>query len=105
MGQIVGYAIDAVIVEDCTAFSLADFSRACGLESADVIALVDEGILEPAGSSPEDWTFRGPCLRTARAAQRLRRDLEMDLSSVAVVLDLLAEIDALRAQLNRTLAR
>ena len=101
MGQILGYTFDAVVVEGDTAFTLPALCRACGLDSAQLIALVDEGVLEPAGNSPQEWVFDGPALRTALAARRLMRDLEMDLNGVAMVLDLLAEIAALRSRLNR----
>lgn len=93
--------LNAVVVEGDSAFTLPSLCRACGLESTQLIDLVDEGVLQPLGGSPETWVFAGPALRTALAARRLMRDLEIDCASVALVLDLLAEIDALRAQLNR----
>jgi len=104
MAQITGYIFDAVVVEGDTAFTLPALCRACGLDSKQLMALVAEGVLEPAGSTPQDWIFGGPSLRTALAAQRLMHDLEMDLSGVAMVLDLLGEIAALRSQLNRSCA-
>ena len=101
MAQITGYIFDAVVVEGDTAFTLPALCRACGLDSKQLMALVAEGVLEPAGHTPQEWIFGGPSLRTALAAQRLMHDLEIDLSGVAMVLDLLGEIAALRSQLNR----
>ena len=101
MVQITGYIFDAVVVEGDTAFTLPALCRACGLDSKQLMALVAEGVLEPAGHTPQEWIFGGPSLRTALAAQRLMHDLEIDLSGVAMVLDLLGEIAALRSQLNR----
>jgi chaperone modulatory protein CbpM len=40
-------------------------------------------------------------LPRARTAVRLQRDLELSAAGTAVVLDLLAEIDSLRARLRR----
>jgi chaperone modulatory protein CbpM len=50
------------------------------------------------GESPQDWRFRGECLRRARLAWRLSHDLEINPPGVALALDLLDEISALRAR-------
>jgi chaperone modulatory protein CbpM len=101
-GLILATTFDAVVVEGDTAFTLPALCRACGLESTQLMALVDEGVLDPVGQSPQDWLFDGSSLRTALAARRLMRDLDMDLAGVAMVLDLLAEIATLRSRLGRT---
>ncbi len=102
MGQIVGYVMRAVVVEGDTPFTLPELCRACGLDSAQLIDLVAQGVLDPAGASPDEWIFSGPSLRTALAARRLMRDLDLDPAGVAMALDLIREIAALRRQLNRT---
>ena len=91
----------AVLVEDDVQFTLAELSRACRTESEQLIVLVHEGVLTPHGNSPQDWRFAGATLRRARAALRLTRDLELNASGTALVLDLLDEIDALRSRLRR----
>lgn len=101
MAQITEFRCDAVVVEGDTAFSLPSLCRACGLDSTQLMALVAEGVLDPAGAVPQDWIFSGQSLRTALAARRLMQDLDMDMAGVAMVLDLLDEIAALRAQLSR----
>lgn len=98
-------AIDAVIVEEEVRFTLADLSRACRADSAWLIDLVEEGVLQPTGSGPDDWEFSGPALQRARVASRLSRDLELSAHGTALVLDLLDEIATLRARLNRAGAR
>jgi chaperone modulatory protein CbpM len=105
MAQTTGYVLDAVVVESDTAFTLPALCRACGLDSTQLMAMVDEGVLEPSGKTPQEWVFGGQALRTALAAQRLMQDLEMDLAGVALVLDLLGEIAQLRSQLIRNCAR
>ncbi len=95
------HAVDAVIVEEEIEFTLVDLCRACDVERSYVLELVDEGILEPVGSSPEDWVFSGPSLRMARTALRLDQGLELGPSGAALVLSLLEEIDSLRARLRR----
>ena len=102
MAQITGYRFDAVVVEGDTAFSLPSLCRACGLDSTQLMALVAEGVLDPTGAVPQDWVFSGQSLRTALVARRLMQDLDIDMAAVAMVLDLLGEIAALRAQLSRS---
>jgi chaperone modulatory protein CbpM len=93
--------VQGVIVEEEIRFTLHDLSRACRVDVAQVVTLVEEGVLEPAGSGPDDWRFAGPSLRRARAALRLNRDLELGVAGTALVLDLLDEIESLRARLRR----
>ncbi len=93
--------IDAVVVDETTQFSLAELCRACQAEGHQLVALVDEGVLQPAGQQPDEWRFSGAALQRARAALRLSRDLDLNVSGTALVLDLLDEIAALQAKLRR----
>jgi chaperone modulatory protein CbpM len=65
------------------------------------VELVDEGILQPAGRNPEQWRFPGTSLQRARTAMRLQQDLKINLAGVALALDLLDEIESLRALIYR----
>jgi chaperone modulatory protein CbpM len=101
MATLFGYAAQGVVVEEHVVFSLPELCRACGASSEDVRALVLEGLLQPAGQAPEDWRFSGLALHRARTALRLARELELSWSAAAIVMDLLAEIETLRARLLR----
>lgn len=90
------------VVEDDVRFTLVELCQACCAEQEHVLTWVFEGVLEPVGESPEDWRFGGESLRRARLALRLSRDLEINPPGVALALDLLDEIAALRARLQRT---
>jgi chaperone modulatory protein CbpM len=94
-------AMQAVIVETELYFSLPELSRACGVESALLEALVHEGVLTPQGNEPAQWRFAGAMLARARAATRLLQDLELSAPGTALVLELLDEIEALRSQVRR----
>lgn len=93
--------IESVVVEEQIVFSLSALCRASGADPGQVHALVGEGLLHPAGEGPEDWRFSGSSLPRARTALRLERDLELTPSGVALVMDLLAEIEALRTRLRQ----
>lgn len=90
-----------VIVEDNLQFTLIELSRACQTDSERLIELVEEGALVPAGSDASTWRFDGSALRRANAALRLARDLHLNAAGVALVLDLLDQVDELNARLRR----
>lgn len=93
--------IEAVVVEHDLRFSLADLCRACAAEPSFIAALVDEGLLSPRGSGPDDWQFEGTALVRARTAWRLQRDLQLGVDAMALVVGLLDEIDTLKTRLRR----
>lgn len=66
-----------------------------------IIELVQEGVLEPQGEKPEQWRFTGPDLIRLHRALNLQRDLELNLPGIALAIDLLEELDDLRAKIER----
>jgi chaperone modulatory protein CbpM len=60
--------------------------------------MVAEGILEPRGHPPQAWRFRGTAVIRATKTLHLQRDLGVNLSGAALVLDLLEELEELRRQ-------
>ena len=92
---------DCIVVEEELVFSLSALCQATGASPAQVVGLVDEGVLQPAGATPQQWVFSGPSLRATRTALRLSTDLELGPAGAALVLELLDEIDTLKARLRR----
>lgn len=93
--------IVGTILEEEVVMSLGELCRASRLSSERVIELAEEGVIEPVGRSPESWQFRGASLRRIRCAQRLEDDLGVNTAGVALVLDLLDELERLRVRLGR----
>ena len=89
------------VLEEDIELSLADLCRICQLSADRVLQLVDEGLLEPRGPGPGQWRFHGRSVRRVRCVIRLERDLGVNLAGAALALDLLEEIQQLRAHLNR----
>jgi len=85
-----------IIVEESAVFTLNELSDACGKPAKWILALVDEGIIEPVGSDLKDWKFSGHCLRRARIVQHLEADLRVNLAGAALAVELLEELEALR---------
>jgi chaperone modulatory protein CbpM len=80
--------------------TLGDLARCCELSTERVVVLVSEGVLEPAGRHEQEWRFSAADLARARCAQRLEHDLGINAAGVALVLELLDESRALRAQVR-----
>jgi chaperone modulatory protein CbpM len=87
------------IVEESVEFTLSELCRASGASQEQLSLWVAEGAFEPQGEVMPQWRFSGTALRRATRAQRLTRDLELNPAGVALALDLLDEIDALRERL------
>lgn len=88
------------ILEEQTGLTLDDLCLACAVRDEQIIALVDVGVLEPQGREPARWRFGGASLHRARMALRLQRDLDIDVAGAALALQLLEEIDTLKARLR-----
>jgi chaperone modulatory protein CbpM len=91
--------IQGHVVEEEVHLTMVELCQACNAERQQLISWVYEGVLQPAGETPTHWRFSGDSLRRARLAQRLTRDLELNPPGVALVLDLLDQIDELKNKL------
>jgi chaperone modulatory protein CbpM len=92
--------IEGSIVENEVHMTMVELAEATRTPEDLIMAWVSEGVLSPAGASPQDWRFSGDSLRRAKTAARLMRDLELNSPGVALALDLLDEISQLRQQLQ-----
>lgn len=78
-------------------FTLEEICERCGTHIEIIIEMVEYGIVEPIEKpSPDDWYFNSQALVRLQRAQRLMDELELNLSGVALSLELLDEIDELQ---------
>lgn len=89
------------LLEDGVELGLADLCRTCDLPAEQVFELVDEGIIQPLGRNPASWRFHAVSVQRVRSALRLQRDLGINLAGAALALELLEELERLRAHLRR----
>ncbi|MHC2145922.1 chaperone modulator CbpM [Pseudomonas sp. 210_17 TE3656] len=78
------------------------------LPAAYVIEIVEHGIVEPSGRTPEDWLFDDQAPVLAKRAAKLHHDLHLEWEGVALALELLEEVQQLRnenSMLRQRLAR
>jgi chaperone modulatory protein CbpM len=92
--------ITGAILDEESELTLSELCRACGMPAEQLIALVEEGIIEPRGARIH-WRFSGICVRRVRRVHHLRRDLGVNLAGAALAIELLEEIERLQAQLRR----
>jgi chaperone modulatory protein CbpM len=92
--------IEGTIVENEVHMSIVELAEAARTPEDLIMAWVSEGVLSPAGASPQDWRFSGDSLKRAKTAARLMHDLELNLPGVALAINLLEELDLLRSQLH-----
>jgi chaperone modulatory protein CbpM len=101
MGQRETGILSGIILEDTARLTLRELCDACAVNAEFITELIDEGVLEPAGTEKSHWCFTGFSLHRVRTAKRLQRDLGINLAGVALALELLDEVRQLREQLNR----
>jgi len=100
ISKSVKLSIKGVILDEQSDISLDDMCRACRVEQKAIVALIDEGIVEPRARNESPWRFSGTTLPRVSRALRLQRDLELNPAGVAFALDLLNEIEDLRNRLS-----
>ena len=83
------------VVDEFTEVTIDDLTRFCSVRREKIVELVSEGIIEPVDRGVSDWRFPSRSLSRAGRAVRLESDLEINLHAVAVILDLLDQIDRL----------
>jgi chaperone modulatory protein CbpM len=92
------------ILEQGLELSLEDLSRMFAVEERHIVELVEEGVLGVEGTvsviaiDKAAWRFKGNEVRRARIALRLERDLGINAPGVALVLELLEELEQFRRE-------
>jgi chaperone modulatory protein CbpM len=89
------------LLDEDVELTLGELCRTCQLPAERVYELVEEGIIEPLGREPAGWRFRWTSVRRVRCALRLEHDLGVNLAGAALALDLLEELNRVRARLRR----
>jgi chaperone modulatory protein CbpM len=91
--------LEGEMLDDSAWLEIGEFCAYLRVDRPWVIELVDAGVLEPRGPSPDAWSFPASALLRARATERLVNDLGVNLAAVALILDLIEQ----RRQLERRL--
>jgi|SRR5688572_7043535 len=83
-------------------YTLEELARLGGVSPALVQRYFDEGLLPAvAGNARTSWFFDDNTLFELRRIQRLRRELGVNIAGVAVIHELLQQIEELKAELEK----
>lgn len=82
------------------ALTLEELCRTCAVQAEFVQAMLEEGAIQPIeGQAPESWRFTEVQVHHVSVAWRLQRDLGVNPAGAALALQLMDEVETLRAQL------
>jgi len=81
-----------------TELSLQELCEICSVSPELVHQLVAYEIIVPTISHPHQYHFDLAQFKRLQSALRLQRDLDMNLAGIAIVLDLLEDLEDLRQQ-------
>ncbi len=83
--------VDALVLDRTITFTLDEFCRACGARRSVVVEMVEQGIIEPR-EARDGPRFHGEALVRAQVANRLMRDLGVNIQGAALAIDLLRQL-------------
>jgi chaperone modulatory protein CbpM len=92
--------LQGAIFEESAVLTTQDLSRMCAVDERHIVEFVEEGVLNVVEIGAAEWRFTGAALRRARLALRLERDFELNLAGVALAVELMEELQALRRELQ-----
>ena len=90
----------AETIETDAVCTLKELCLACNVEADWIAELVEHAVIEPIGETGSDWQFASLSIVRVAKAKRLERDLSLNAPGVALVLELLDEIEDLRSRLK-----
>ena len=83
-------------IEENFTLSISEVCLSLGIEKKWVIEVIEEGIVHPTASQHTQPTFDQQAITRLKTSLSLHRDLGVNLSGIALVLDLLDEIETLK---------
>lgn len=89
----------AVVVEE-SYISFGELARCCNVHAEQIIAMIDEGILEPQGAEQPEWRFPGSSVHRVTTVLRLQQDLAVNLAGAALAIELMDELEELRGRVH-----
>jgi chaperone modulatory protein CbpM len=88
------------LLNEHSTYSLRELCELCDLHAEGIIEMAEFGIIDPIGNTPQTWHFSGITVIKIKKAIRLQNDLDINLSGIALSLDLLEEIHELRYEVQ-----
>lgn len=92
--------ISGVIIEKTESLTLEEFTQAINTEQDFIFKMVEYQLVIPEGNSPEAWRFDSTSLKRGRIALSFYKDLEINMSGIALALELLDKIEKLQKDIE-----
>jgi chaperone modulatory protein CbpM len=98
MGNKMIKLLSGIIIDEREMLSLAELCHCCGLQAEHIITMIEQGLVDPleSGIPISRWQFRADSVLRIQTAQRLQRDLQVNLEGAVLAVELLEEIKMLR---------
>jgi chaperone modulatory protein CbpM len=77
-----------------------ELAQVCRISGPELDELVEYGALEPIGREGEQRTFSRACVTSLRTAAKHKQDYDLDLFTVALLLEHLARIEELEREVR-----
>tara|TARA_R110001583_G_scaffold39134_12_gene125730 strand:- start:5988 stop:6317 length:330 start_codon:yes stop_codon:yes gene_type:complete len=88
------------VILDEQLLTIDELSQVSFTQKTWIIELVNEGIIFPQGDIISNWRFSGRCLERVQIAKRLEKDLGVNISGAALVIELLEENKRLKKEIE-----
>ncbi|MCF8161152.1 MAG: chaperone modulator CbpM [Polaromonas sp.] len=92
--------IECLRLDTTEVMTLTELALCCAMSPADLSELMDYNALEPLPGSAPDLVFSAHWVAPLRAAARLRTDFDLDLFTMAMLLEKLRQIERLERELQ-----
>lgn len=87
-----------IVYDESIIVTLTEISHACAVHTEVVVEFVEYGIIEPT-EHQQPWQFNATAIMRVQKALRIQHDLGLNLAGIALVIDLLDEMENLRGEL------
>jgi hypothetical protein len=82
-----------------------ELARIAAISAGEMAELVELGALVPLSDGPLQPLFPANCIVVLRQASKLRRDFDLDLCAMALLMDQLRQVEILKQQMAALRAR
>ena len=91
--------VTAVLMDEYSVLSFVEVCKRCDISAEQLHEMIEHGLFQASLMPSPSLHFTEKAVARIQAASRLQRDLEINLPGIALVLDLLDEIETIRNEL------
>lgn len=89
---------EPIVLDESISYDLDELCRLCKVRDNLVFEMINEGMLTPLGDCPKSWKFAATAVKKIQVTVRLQQDLGVNLPGAALAIDLMEELEQLRAR-------